>query len=105
MESKKKSYSFAIGIAGAVLLLLQAILSAFDVKIDVPYLSEVAAGICSLLVMFGIITGNKSAKAEDLTVKEYAVDPADKPDNTAGEEALSVIDEGSDLIDVLEKIK
>lgn len=104
MGKSKKSYGFVMGIAGAALLLLQTVLRAFGIELDVPYLSEVAAGVCSLLVMFGIITSvGKLGVKDGLAEGAVTENPADKLDFTAGADALGV-DEDADLINILEEV-
>ncbi|MBD5131959.1 MAG: hypothetical protein HDT28_05140 [Clostridiales bacterium] len=69
MKQRIKSMSFWIGLIGSVIL----ILSAFGVEIGDETANAVINGVCSLLVVFGIVTPVKQEdeqETDDATTKE-----------------------------------
>ena len=51
MKNKLKTKSFWVGIAGAVVLILQTL----GLKINAPVVNEVISSLCAIAILFGVM--------------------------------------------------
>lgn len=56
MKEKIKTTSFWLGVAGAVLILIESVADIFNVTICSETIETIVVSICSILVLLGIIT-------------------------------------------------
>lgn len=96
MKSRWTSYDFWIGVAGAVIVLLQAI----GTKVDLPYLEQVMTAFIGLLAVVGILRkpGAKpdaESTQEELPKQEENVQESsdEQPDETPQEQSSDPWDE------------
>ncbi len=52
MKNKIKTKSFWIGLAGAVIMLLQTL----GLRINAPVVNEVISSLCAIAILFGVMT-------------------------------------------------
>ncbi len=57
---KKFSYGYILSLISAVLILLQVL----GIKIDVPYVNEVATAVLGVLVALGIVSGKDNGEGK-----------------------------------------
>ena len=66
MKDNFKNYSFWISVTGAVLLLLNNLGKIFGFSVNNEAVYSIVDGICGVLVVFGILTMNKSKNSADI---------------------------------------
>lgn len=71
MKEKFKSYSFWVGLSGAVVVLIDAIGKAFGFISDGELISNIIMGIAGILVVFGVVT--MPVKKSDKKNKEIEI--------------------------------
>lgn len=64
MKDKLKNYSFWISVTGAVLLLINNLGKIFGFSVNNEAVYSIVDGICGVLVVFGVLTMNKSKKTD-----------------------------------------
>lgn len=67
MKQKLKNYSFWISVTGAVLLLVNNLGKIFGFNVDNQAVYSIVDGVCGVLVVFGVLTMNKSKKEDAST--------------------------------------
>lgn len=72
MKDKLKNYSFWISVTGAVLLLINNLGKIFGFSVNNEAVYSIVDGICGVLVVFGVLTMNKSKKTEATTETDTA---------------------------------
>lgn len=72
MKLKKliKSYGFWTALAGAIVVLINAIGKACGFFVEEEIISDIIMGIAGVLVVFGIVTLPKSSKEEEKKEEE-----------------------------------
>lgn len=81
MKNKIKTKSFWIGLAGAVIMLLQA----FGLKINVPVINEVISSLCAIAILLGVMIDDtkkteNTANVSDKT-QQILADPSTQESN------------------------
>ncbi|MGN1213213.1 MAG: hypothetical protein ACI4TZ_04140 [Christensenellales bacterium] len=66
MKDNFKNYSFWISVTGAVLLLLNNLGKVFGFSVNNEAVYSIVDGVCGVLVVFGILTMNKSKNSANL---------------------------------------
>ena len=66
MKDNFKNYSFWISVTGAVLLLLNNLGKIFGFSVNNEAVYSIVDGICGVLVVFGILTMNKSKDSANI---------------------------------------
>lgn len=84
MKEKFKSYSFWVGLSGAVVVLIDAIGKAFGFIPDGELISNIIMGIAGILVVFGVVT--MPAKKSDKKNKEIEI----KDNNNENEDVINL---------------
>ena len=62
MKDKFKNYSFWISVTGAVILLLNNLGKVFGFSVNNEAIYSIVDGVCGVLVVFGVLTINKTKK-------------------------------------------
>ena len=77
MKDKFKNYSFWISVTGAVLLLVNNLGKIFGFNVNNEAVYSIVDGVCGVLVVFGVLTMNKSKKTTE-TKQDTSNEPADE---------------------------
>lgn len=90
MKDKFKNYSFWISVTGAVILLLNNLGKVFGFSVNNEAIYSIVDGVCGVLVVFGVLTMNKTKKDTqqiENTEKTQQTDEIqnDNPDTTKSE--------------------
>ena len=84
MKNKIKSYTFWIGLSGAVVILVQSIGKLFGLNIEGSLIENVIMSICGVLVVLGIVT--KPENTTDTTPQDEQVEQNDENDVNSDKE-------------------
>jgi len=77
MKQKFRTTTFWLGLCGAIVIVLEAISSAFKINLYSQEVESIVLSICSALVMLGIITKKDSSDEKEYT-KEELLDEIDE---------------------------
>jgi len=77
MKQKFRTTTFWLGLCGAIVIVLEAISSAFKINLYSQEVESIVLSICSALVMLGIITKKDSSDEKEYT-KEEILDEIDE---------------------------
>jgi uncharacterized membrane protein len=64
-----KTKSFWVGLAGAVMLILQA----FGLKINAPVVNEVISSLCAIAILFGVMVDDTKKSTLDTNVSDQTL--------------------------------
>lgn len=81
MKDKFKNYSFWISVTGAVILLLNNLGKVFGFSVNNEAIYSIVDGVCGVLVVFGVLTMNKTKKDTQQTENTEQTQQTDETQN------------------------
>lgn len=91
MKNLFKNYNFWISFIAGIILILQIIGKFYNIKINIPAVSEILTSVCILFIFWGVISipNNKNKNLDDIS-KIVKKDVEDKINETSDLSNLNV---------------